>query len=105
MAVYFKTMRELDAMRAKQAPAISAAIKAQRLQQPLPYEDVLFLVVSKVPHGSKTCGGLFAMSQLITNDKKGKELKRPERKLLIRDVQRDGIEREFASIMHKVFFT
>ena len=102
MAQQYKTLRELDAMRAKAAPANEAQIKENRKEKPNIYEAKLFIEVSRCTSGN--CVGLFAIHQLEVKDRKGKELKHPVRKLLIRDVHRDSIECEFGRAIHEVFF-
>lgn len=102
MAAQFKTLQELDMMRKKAAPGITAAIKESRKEKPNIYEDRLYIVVGRCVEGN--CVGMFNLHQLVVADDKGKKLKNPERKLLIRDVHRDSIEREFGNAIHQVFF-
>ena len=89
-------------MRAKAAPARQAEIKALRAERPNIYEPKLFIEVSRCISGN--CVGLFELNQLVVKDASGKSLKHPEKKLLIRDVHRDSIEREFGSAIHRTFF-
>ncbi len=103
MQIQYKTQRELDMMRAKSAPDREREIKADRQERPNIYEPKLMIEVSRCVAGN--CVGLFALHQLIAKDAKGVPLKRTEKKLLIRDVHRDSIEREFGNAIHKVFFT
>ena len=102
MAYQQKTLRELDAMRAKAAPEIQKQILENRKEKPTIYEGKLFIEVSRCTTGN--CVGLFALHQLVVKDGKGKELEHPVKKLLIRDVHRDSIEREFKRAIHEVFF-
>lgn len=97
----FKNPQEMDVIRAADAKLREKEI-GDFVSEKNEYKDGVYFIVSRCVKGPFM--GLFMISQMIAEDGKGNQLKKPIRKILIEGVDRDSLNRTFDKAVGKRYF-